>query len=47
MYAHNRCTDWSHGYAIQVVDTKGGFHHINIPIQNGRSAMPSLIKTMA
>jgi predicted phosphodiesterase len=47
MYAHNRCTDWSHGYAIQVVDTRGGFHHINIPIQNGRSAMPSLIKTMA
>lgn len=37
MYAHNRPTDWSHGYAVQVVDHRGEFAHFNIPIINGRS----------
>lgn len=37
MYAHNRPTDWSHGYGYQIVDKTGQFIHLNVPIVNGRS----------
>ena len=39
MYAHNRPTDWSHGYGVQIVDKSGQFIHLNVPIINGRSLL--------
>jgi predicted phosphodiesterase len=36
-------TDWSHGYAIQLVRPDGGFTHINVPIIDGVSYLSNLL----
>ena len=39
LYQHNRPSDWSHGYGVQIVDKSGQFIHLNVPIINGRSLL--------
>ena len=36
-WQHSNLTDWSHGYAIQMVQANGHFLHINVPIIDGKS----------
>ena len=37
LYRHSNPTGWSHGYAVQFVESDGDFLHLNIPIWNGKS----------
>lgn len=40
LYRHSSITDWSHGYAFQIVDSKSGeFLHVNVPIVDGKSLL--------
>lgn len=42
LYMHSNPSDWSHGYAVQIVDKSGEFLHLNIPIWEGRSLAGNL-----
>jgi len=44
MYRHGAPTDWSHGYAIQLVSEDQTFLHINVPIIDGRSYLAPLVE---
>lgn len=44
MWQHGRPTDWTHGYANQMVSHTGQFLHLNIPIIEGRSLFTSLLR---
>ena len=40
LYRHSSITDWCHGYAFQIVDSKSGeFLHVNVPIVDGLSLL--------
>lgn len=43
LWNHGRPTQWTHGYAIQIVARTGTFLHLNIPIIEGRSLLGSLL----
>lgn len=40
-YGYTNLTDWSHGYGLQFVQKDGRFLHLNVPIVEGVSMMPS------
>lgn len=43
LWRHSSITNWSHGYALQIVDSESGeFLHINVPIVDGRSLLSGL-----
>lgn len=42
LYMHSNPSDWSHGYAVQIVESSGEFLHLNIPIWEGRSLAGNL-----
>lgn len=42
IYRHSGPTEWSHGYALQLVQQDGDFLHINVPIIDGRSYLVQL-----
>lgn len=42
LYMHSAPSDWSHGYAVQVVENSGEFLHMNIPIWEGKSLAGNL-----
>jgi predicted phosphodiesterase len=43
LWRHTNPTDWTHGYAIQIVEAASGdFLHINVPIVRGRSLFVSM-----
>lgn len=44
LWQHTRPTDWTHGYAIQLVAPSQNFLHLNIPILEGESLLTSLLK---
>jgi predicted phosphodiesterase len=44
LWQHTAPTDWSHGYAVQLVATSGAFLHLNIPIIEGESHFAALLK---
>lgn len=45
LWCHTRPTDWTHGYAVQIVSkATGNFLHINVPIAGGKSLLMPLIK---
>lgn len=44
LWRHSDPTNWSHGYAVQMVDKAGNFLHHNIPIWEGRSLVGSLAR---
>lgn len=44
LWQHTAPTDWSHGYAVQLVATSGAFLHLNIPIIEGESHFGALLK---
>lgn len=41
---HTKLTNWSHGYALQIVRKSGDFLHINVPIIDGKSYLADFIK---
>ena len=44
LWQHTAPTDWSHGYAVQMVAESGAFLHLNIPIIEGESHFAALLK---
>jgi len=45
LWCHTRPTDWTHGYAVQIVSkATGNFLHINVPIAGGKSLLMPLIR---
>jgi predicted phosphodiesterase len=44
LWQHTSPTDWSHGYAVQLVAETGSFLHLNIPIIEGESHFAALLK---
>lgn len=42
LWKHTDPTDWTHGYALQLVRKDGDFLHINVPIIEGKSYLMSL-----
>jgi hypothetical protein len=44
LWQHTRPTDWTHGYAVQLISHTGKFLHLNVPIIDGASLLTSLIK---
>ena len=42
MYGQTNITDWSHGYGLQFAQKDGRFLHLNVPIVDGLSLMPSI-----
>lgn len=44
LWQHTAPTDWSHGYAVQVVAPSGAFLHLNIPIIEGETHFSALFK---
>lgn len=44
LWQHTAPTDWSHGYAVQLVAASGAFLHLNIPIIDGESHFAALLK---
>jgi len=47
LWQDTKITNWSHGYAIQLVQDDGSFLHINVPIINGRSYLVDFTARMA
>jgi hypothetical protein len=45
-WRHGDPTDWSQGYAFQIVQTNGEFLHVNVPIIDGKSLLPDLGKVL-
>jgi len=43
LYGDTACSNWSHGYGIQVVEQDGTFLHLTIPIIEGRSMLHHLL----
>lgn len=44
LWQHTAPTNWTHGYAVQLVSASGGFLHLNIPILNGKTHFAALFK---
>jgi hypothetical protein len=44
LWQHTRPTDWTHGYAVQLISHTGKFLHLNVPIIDGASLLTSLLK---
>lgn len=44
LYTHTNPTNWSHGYAMQLVEPNGNFFHLTIPIIRGVSHVAPLWK---
>lgn len=42
LWQHTAPTNWTHGYAVQLVAKSGDFLHLNIPIIDGQSNFPAL-----
>lgn len=42
MYGQTNITDWSHGYGLQFAQKDGRFLHLNVPIVDGLSLLPSI-----
>lgn len=43
---HDRITGWSHGYGVQIVDDRGHFLHINVPVREGKSYLSPLLEIL-
>lgn len=44
LWQHTAPTNWTHGYAVQLVAKSGEFLHLNIPIVGGKTHFSSLFK---
>lgn len=44
LWRHSNPTNWSHGYAVQMIAKSGNFLHHNIPIWEGKSLVGSLAR---
>lgn len=42
IWSHTDTCSWTHGYGLQCVNPDGTFHHLNIPIIEGRSLLSQL-----
>lgn len=46
LYLHTSVSDWSHGYAIQLVNPSGTFLHVQVPIVKGKSMLGPLVQRL-
>jgi hypothetical protein len=44
LWNHTSPTEWTHGYAVQLVSPNGEFLHLNVPIVSGKSLLTSLFR---
>jgi hypothetical protein len=44
LWQHTAPTNWTHGYALQLVRPSGAFLHLNVPVLNGETHLGSLFK---
>lgn len=44
LWNHTSPTEWTHGYAVQLVAPDGDFLHLNVPVIAGKSHLTSLFK---
>ncbi len=44
LWQHTQPTNWTHGYAVQLVSKSGDFLHLNVPIVNGASNFAALFR---
>lgn len=44
LWQHTQPTNWTHGYAVQLIESSGDFIHLNIPIINGASHFAALFR---
>jgi hypothetical protein len=44
LWQHTSPTNWTQGYAVQLVAPSGAFLHLNIPVLNGETHLASLFK---
>jgi len=44
LWQHTAPTNWTQGYAVQLVAPSGAFLHLNIPVLNGQTHLASLFK---
>ena len=44
LWNHTNPTEWTHGYAVQLVAPSGEFLHLNVPVISGHSHLTSLFK---
>lgn len=44
LYMHTNPSGWAHGYALQFVAGSGNFLHLQVPILDGESLLPDLLK---
>ena len=44
LWQHTAPTNWTQGYALQLVAPSGAFLHLNIPVLNGQTHLASLFK---
>lgn len=44
LWNHTNPTEWTHGYAVQLVAPSGEFLHLNVPIIAGKSHLTALFK---
>ncbi len=42
LYMHTNPTDWSHGYALEVISSSGRFVHWNVPLVRGEPMLDSV-----
>lgn len=47
LYLHTSPSDWSHGYAIQLVNNTGTFLHVQVPIVKGKSMLKPLMERIS
>lgn len=43
LWEHTNPSEWTHGYAVQLVAKNGDFLHLNIPVIEGRSLFSALL----
>lgn len=46
LYLHTTPSDWTHGYAVQLVNPSGTFLHVQVPIVRGKSMLKPLIERL-
>lgn len=47
LYLHTAPSDWSHGYAVQLINKSGTFLHVQVPIVRGKSMLHPLIERIS
>jgi hypothetical protein len=44
LWQHTQPTNWTQGYALQLVRPSGAFLHLNVPVLHGETHLAALFK---